>query len=118
MRYSAFISYSHKDRAWAAWLHRELERYRLPKALVGRSDPWGPLDRRLLPVFQDREELAASSNLADSVRESLGEASSLVVICSTNAAQSRWVNDEIRTFQARGRVNRIHCLLVPQADDP
>jgi tetratricopeptide (TPR) repeat protein len=118
MRYSAFISYSHKDRAWAAWLHRELERYRLPKALVGRSGPWGPLDRRLLPVFQDREELAASSNLADSVRESLGEASSLVVICSTNAARSRWVNEEIRTFQALGRGNRIHCLLVPEADDP
>ena len=68
MRYSAFISYSHKDRAWAGWLHRELERYRLPKALVGRDSPVGVLERKLPPVFQDREELAASSDLAQSVR--------------------------------------------------
>ena len=64
MRYSAFISYNHKDRGWAAWLHRELERYRLPQALIGRQSPLGPLGRRLPPVFQDREELAASTNLA------------------------------------------------------
>lgn len=116
MRYSAFISYNHKDRDWAAWLHRELERYRLPRALVGRNGPWGLLDRRLPPVFQDREELAASANLAQSVREALTEASSLIVICSTNAAKSRWVDEEVRAFNALGRGNRIHCLLVPEGD--
>ena len=26
MRYSAFISYNHRDRDWAIWLHRSLER--------------------------------------------------------------------------------------------
>lgn len=114
MRYSAFISYNHKDRAWAAWLHRELEHYRLPKALVGRQGPWGPLDGRLPPVFQDREELAASANLAESVREALNEASSLIVICSTNAAKSRWVNEEVRTFAELGRRDRIQCLIVPE----
>ena len=71
MRYSVFISYNHKDRRWAAWLHRELERYRLPKAIIGRPAPWGVLERRLPPVFQDREELAASANLADLVRQAL-----------------------------------------------
>jgi tetratricopeptide (TPR) repeat protein len=116
MRYSAFISYNHKDRAWAEWLHRSLERYRIPKALLGRDGPLGPLDRRLPPVFQDREELAASANLADSVREALGDASSLIVICSTNAAKSRWVNEEVRTFSALGRRDRIQCLIVPEAD--
>jgi len=114
-RYSAFISYNHKDRAWAAWLHRELERYRLPQALVGRDGPWGPLERKLPPVFQDREELAASTNLADSVRQALDEASSLIVICSTNSAQSRWVNEEVRTFAALGKRDRIQCLIVPEA---
>ena len=59
MRYSAFISYNHRDRRWAAWLHRELERYRLPKVLIGRESPIGVLERKLPPVFQDREELAA-----------------------------------------------------------
>ena len=117
MRYSAFISYNHKDRAWAAWLHRELERYRLPNALIGRQGPWGPLERRLPPVFQDREELAASTNLADSVRDALNEAASLIVICSKNGAASRWVNEEVRAFAALGRSDHIQCLLVPAEDD-
>jgi tetratricopeptide (TPR) repeat protein len=116
MRYSAFISYNHKDRRWAAWLHRELERYRLPKAMVGRPAAWGTLGRRLPPVFQDREELAASANLADSVRQALEESASLIVICSSNAAASRWVNEEVRTFAALGRAGSIQCLLVPEAD--
>ena len=30
-RYRAFISYSHRDRAVTAWLHRALEGYRLPR---------------------------------------------------------------------------------------
>jgi tetratricopeptide (TPR) repeat protein len=117
MRYSAFISYNHKDRGWAAWLHRELERYRLPDALIGRKSPLGVLERRLPPVFQDREELAASTNLADSVREALNEAASLIVICSRNGAASRWVNEEVRAFAALGRADRIQCLLVPEAGE-
>lgn len=114
MRYSAFISYNHNDRPWASWLHRELERYRLPKALVGRDGPWGKLDRRLPPVFQDREELAASADLKDSVREALSDASSLIVICSANSAKSHWVNEEVRVFHGLGRRDRVHCLLVPE----
>lgn len=116
MRYSAFISYNHRDRKWAAWLHRELERYRLPKALIGRESPIGPLERRLPPVFQDREELAASTDLASSVREALKEAQSLIIICSTSGAQSRWVNEEVREFARLGRRERIQCLIVPEAD--
>lgn len=118
MRYSAFISYNHRDRRWAAWLHRELEHYRLPKSLIGRSSPLGALQRRLPPVFQDREELAASTNLAASVREALEQAHTLIVICSTKGAQSRWVNEEVRAFAALGRRDHIQCLIVPEADDP
>lgn len=117
MLYSAFISYNHRDRAWAAWLHRELERYRLPKSLIGRVSALGPLGRRLPPVFQDREELAASANLASSVREALANAHSLIVICSTNGAQSHWVNEEIREFARLGRRDRIQCLIVPEGSD-
>jgi hypothetical protein len=35
-RYKAFISYSHQDRDWGAWLQRQLEGYRIPKRLVAR----------------------------------------------------------------------------------
>jgi tetratricopeptide (TPR) repeat protein len=117
MRYSAFISYSHKDRRWAEWLHRELERYRLPKSLVGRAAPWGILDRRLPPVFQDREELAASADLGQSVKSALNESSNLVVICSTSGARSKWVNEEVATFAALGRREHIQCLIVPEGDN-
>ena len=103
MRYSAFISYNHQDRSWANWLHRQLERYRLPKPVIGRESPLGTLGQRLPPVFQDREELAASTDLAQSVRDALSEAATLIVICSTNGARSRWVNEEVREFVRLGR---------------
>ncbi len=117
MRYCAFISYNHRDRRWANWLHRGLERYRLPKSLIGRPSPIGPLERKLPPVFQDREELAASPSLTQSVQEALAESANLIVVCSTNAVQSRWVAEEIRAFSALGRRDRIHWLIVPEADD-
>lgn len=111
-QYAAFISYNHQDRQVAKWLHRALETYRFPSRLRGRDSALGPIADRLPPVFQDREELASSSNLAESVRLALGRASSLIVICSPNAAQSRWVNEEIRAFTALGRRDRIQCLIA------
>jgi tetratricopeptide (TPR) repeat protein len=112
MRYAAFISYNHRDRRTAAWLHRALETYRFPKRLQGRPTAIGALGAKLPPIFQDREELAASSDLAASVREALEQAHFLIVICSPDGAQSHWVNEEIRSFTALGRRNRIQCLIV------
>ncbi|MET0373103.1 MAG: tetratricopeptide repeat protein [Rhizorhabdus sp.] len=112
MRYSAFISYNHRDRKWATWLHRRLERYPIPKALQGRTTPVGLLGKRLPPVFQDREELAASTNLAQSVRDALEASATLIVICSPNARRSKWVNEEIREFIRLGRRDRIQLLVV------
>ena len=112
MRYSAFISYNHRDRKEASWLHKSLETYRIPKRLHGQPSAVGPLGARLPPIFQDREELAASSNLAESVRAALVESSSLIVICSPNGARSHWVNEEIRAFVAMGRRDRIQCLII------
>ena len=112
LRYSAFISYNHKDRVWANWLLTQLERYAIPKRLRGRESPLGILGRRLPPVFQDREELAASTDLAQSVMDALAESASLIVICSPHSARSQWVNEEIRTYIALGRRDRIQLLVV------
>lgn len=112
MRYSAFISYNHRDVRWAKWLHSSLERYRLPKQLIGRESPLGVLAGSLPPVFRDREELGASGNLAASVRAALDQSSALIVICSPAAVASRWVNEEIRQYVAGGRSDRIFCLIV------
>jgi tetratricopeptide (TPR) repeat protein len=69
----------------------------------------------LPPVFQDREELATSADLAESVREALSQSANLIVICSSAAAKSRWVNEEVRAFCDLERRDRIQCLIVPEA---
>lgn len=112
MRYAAFISYNHRDRKVAGWLHRALETYRFSRRLHGHLTPFGPLGLKLPPIFRDREELAAAADLAASVREALEQAASLIVICSPDGARSLWVNEEIRAFTALGRRDRIQCLIV------
>lgn len=112
VRYSAFISYNHRDRKVATRLLRSLESYRFPRYLRGRDTAVGILGDRLPPIFQDRAELASSSDLAASVRAALEQASSIIVICSPNGAKSRWVNEEIRAFTAMGLRHRVQCLIV------
>jgi len=112
VKYAAFISYNHRDRRTASWLHRAIENYRVPKALWGREGALGAIGSRLPPLFQDREELAASSDLAASVREALEQSSSLIVVCTPHGAKSRWVNEEVRAFTAMGRRDRIQCVIA------
>jgi hypothetical protein len=95
----AFISYSHVDEVWAKWLHQALERYRLPKMLVGRSTPKGTVPSQLRPVFRDRDELAGSASLKHEIGLALKQSRSLIVICSPYAAVSRYVNEEVLTFK-------------------
>ena len=98
-RYRAFISYSHADQAWARRLHRALETYRVPTRLVGQATRKGDVPRRLTPIFRDRDDLSASGDLSASVRDALARSGTLIVICSPAAADSRWVNEEIRVFR-------------------
>jgi tetratricopeptide (TPR) repeat protein len=97
--YFAFLSYSHADEADAEWLHRELERFRVPSALVGRLTDSGPIPRRLTPIFRDRHELAAADDLSEEIREVLAHSRCLVVLCSPAAAKSKWTNEEIAVFK-------------------
>ncbi len=112
MKYRAFISYSHQDERWAAWLHRRLETYRVPKRLVGQETLRGPVPARLNPVFRDRDELATATDLGSTIREALDESAAMVVVCSPAAAASRWVNEEILTFKRLGREADIFCFIV------
>ena len=97
--YFAFLSYSHQDEADADWLHRELERFQVPAALVGKLTEHGPVPRRLTPVFRDRHELAAADDLGEEIREALAHSRCLVVLCSPAAAKSKWTNAEIAAFK-------------------
>ena len=121
VQYKAFISYSHQDRDWSAWLQRALESYRVPKRLVGTQGEFGPVAARLAPVFRDREDLSSASDLTSKVKESLESSESLIVICSPAAAKSTWVNEEITYFRSLGKEDRILALIVdgdPQSEDP
>jgi WD40 repeat protein len=112
-RYWAFISYSHRDKARAEWLHRALESYRVPRSLVGRPGVGGePIPRRLFPIFRDHDELPGSADLGATLRSALATSRNLIVIASPEAAASKWVDSEVRAFQEGGRGDRIFCVLV------
>lgn len=120
-RYRAFISYSHVDQRWASRLHRALESYRVPGHLAGTVTARGEVPRRLTPIFRDREDLPASSDLSASVRQALGQSDTLIVVCSPAAAASRWVNEEIRVFREIAPSGVVLAAIVdgePSAADP
>lgn len=105
--YRAFISYAHSDRKWAVWLHRALERYRVPKRLAGVSGP-----RRIGKCFRDEEELGAAAELGPKIEKALQSSDVLIVVCSPRAAKSQWVNQEIAAFKQQGREHRVFSLIV------
>ena len=102
----AFLSYRHADpdRAWASWLVRRIESYRVPRHLgLGR--------RRLGKVFRDDDELGASSDLSAAIVDALERSQHLVVICSPRTPESRWVDREIQQFHDLGKGERIVAFL-------
>jgi len=110
-KYWAFVSYSHADKTWADWLHRALERYRIPRRLVGVITASGPVPPRIAPVFLDRVELAASTDLDATIADALRNSRSLVVMCSPAAVGSPRVAQEIESFRAL-KSGRILPLIV------
>ncbi|HVG32837.1 MAG TPA: toll/interleukin-1 receptor domain-containing protein [Pyrinomonadaceae bacterium] len=115
-KYWAFISYSHQDEAWARWLHKSLETYKVPRKLVGRpleiGTETGTVPRRIFPIFRDREELPGAADLGGKLKNALRQSRYLIVICSPKSAVSQWVNEEIKTYKALGREDRVLCLIV------
>jgi WD40 repeat protein len=105
LKYRAFISYSHNDEAAATWLHSALERFRLFRGMR-------PPHRHIRPNFRDDAEVAANPDLGAILRQALRESEALIVVCSPNAAASRWVNDEITEFKRLGRQDRIYAVVV------
>ncbi len=120
-QYKAFISYSHTDRDWAAWLLASLENYRIPRHLVGRKTDLGMVPPRLTPIFRDRDELPAAQRLTDRLFEALRASEFLIVLCSPAAVKSKMVNREIEEFKKYRGEGYILCMIVggtPFSEDP
>ncbi len=107
-QYAAFLSYSHRDKRWADWLHRALETYRPPARLGEKAT----MREALRPIFRDRDELPASPDLSRQIDDALGASRALIVLCSPAAARSQWTNAEIARFKRLHPDRPILAVLV------
>lgn len=112
-RYVAFLSYRSIDRKIAQWLHRSLERYRVPRRLVGIIGDQGPVPARIAPVFRDRDEARASADIETTIANFLAQSKQLVVLCSPAAVEpGSWVSREIEIFRTLRPAAGIHAVLA------
>lgn len=107
-QYKAFISYRHLplDHSIAKKLHRTIEHYVIPRAL--RKDGV----KKLGYVFRDQDELPLSGNLSDNIRDALDRSEYLIVICSPETPNSKWVQREISYFSEHHDRDHILTLLI------
>jgi hypothetical protein len=120
-RYDAFISYASGtregkgatfDRRVGERLQRLMETYRAPRRGRGRRPA------RIGRVFRDRDELHATNDLSEMLREALAGSRYLVVVCSPRARASRWVNREVAEFaRVRGAENVLLLLIEGEPDE-
>src|SRR5262249_36903309 len=95
------MSYSHHDTAWAKWLHKALEDYRIGKDLIGRETPAGPVPKTLRPIFRAREGFSGGPRLPAATVAALEAPAAVLVVCSTFSASRPAVNEEVRLFRSR-----------------
>src|SRR6266404_4706285 len=95
--YDAFISYSHaKDKAIAVALQSVVQK-------LGK--PW--YRRRASRVFRDDTSLSATPHLWPAIERALDASQFLIVLCSPEAANSRWVNKEVAYWVAHKSVDSL-----------
>lgn len=109
-RYKAFISYSHRDKRVANWLHRQLENFRLPDGIDAPG-----LENGLRPIFKDREELPASESLGAALEDAITNSDALIVLCSPYSAISPWIAKEIDLFKRVNGDARVFPAVVDGA---
>ena len=115
-KYDAFISYRHTelDKFAAENLHRQMEAFRLPGKLSGKTGKRTRIER----VFRDKDELPLTDNLEDPIMKALAESEYLIVICSPRLRESLWCRKEIETFiRIHGRQKVLAVLIEGEPDE-
>ncbi len=114
IKYDAFISYRHceLDQFVATTLHKELEAFRLPKAIQKQLRSKGITKKKIERVFRDRDELPITNNLADPITNALQNSDFLLVICSPRLKESLWCRKEIETFIKMHGREHIFAVLI------
>lgn len=96
--YSAFISYSSKDEKTAKSLWKKLERYRLPAVLQKQHEEIPAK----MHVFLDQGDIVPGGSVENALCRELADSKKLIVICSPNSANSKYVELEVNNFLALG----------------
>ena len=102
-KYSAFISYSSKDKPWATRLEQDLSKQ------LGGS-----------PIYLDQERLEEGKEWNRQLEGALRESEHLIVFYSSSATASDWVKHEMSLFNAFagsqfGKQRRLLCVLTDSA---
>jgi TIR domain len=102
--FDAFVSYSRRDSDFCAILERHLRAYKPPSGLN--------LPQRRLSVFRDMNDLIGADYFT-SIDGYLRGSKKLILVCSPQARESDYVNDEIRRFvDTRGGSNIIPIIVA------
>ena len=63
-------------------------------------------------MFRDEDEVPASSDLNDQIKDALVASRFLIVVCSAFTPRSKWVEREIEMFNELGRSDHVLALLT------
>jgi hypothetical protein len=100
--YSAFVSYSHAaDEKLAPAIQRALHAF---------TKPWYQL--RALRVFRDKTSLSANPALWPAIEQALSQSEWFLFMASPQAAQSRWVQQEIAWWIQHRKCEKMLILLT------
>ena len=106
----AFISYKREDEAWAKWLQKKLQYYKLPVDIC-KKHPKLEFSECPRHVFKDTTDLSGGV-LAKAIKAGLDSSKFLIVICSPRAAKSEWVCKEVQKFIDSGREEYIIPFII------
>ena len=107
-KYFAFISYSSRDTKWGKRIHKKLESYSMPATLCKKH---GWKRKPLNPIFFAPYDIQPGG-LTEELKDRLRQSRNLIVICSPNSAQSKWVGHEIEFFHRLGRTKNIYFFII------